>query len=259
MNKLYEKHFKGFWSIIIGIILLVFAFVVLSVFISNPNKNTGETTTLDITTTEYITEEESSTEKPSKKPKISKSDIKLDAEFPYIIKINRAKNYTIVYAMNKKGRYSIPYKAFICSTGYYPKDTPLGIFETSDMYRWRMMVDYSYSQYAIRINGPIMLHSLPYYEQSNDSLKYKEYNRLGHPASLGCIRYQAKDIKWIYDNCPVGTTVEIYSNADEIPPLEVPTIEPISEDNPNKNWDPTDPDKNNPWKKNKKRGKENGK
>lgn len=262
MNKLYEKHFNGFWSIMSGIILLIFAFIALyaSLNTQDNNKNTievfnsnVETTVVETTTIESTIEE--STEAETNKKTYKKSDINFDAEFPYFIRINRAQNYTIIYAMDKKGKYSIPYKAFICSTGYYPKDTPLGTFETSDMYPWRLMVDYTYSQYAIRINGPIMLHSLPYYKQSKDTLKYEEYNRLGQPASLGCIRYQVKDIRWIYKNCPVGTTVEIYSDANEVPPLEIPTIELINENNPNKNWDPTDPDKNNPWQKNKKNSK----
>ena len=32
---------------------------------------------------------------------------------------------------------------------------------------------------------------------------------LGHPASHGCIRMKLKEVKWIYDNCPEGTTVVV--------------------------------------------------
>ena len=32
---------------------------------------------------------------------------------------------------------------------------------------------------------------------------------LGHRASHGCIRMKVKEVKWIYDNCPEGTTVVI--------------------------------------------------
>ena len=32
---------------------------------------------------------------------------------------------------------------------------------------------------------------------------------LGRKASHGCIRLKIDDAKWIYDNCPYGTTVVI--------------------------------------------------
>ena len=57
-----------------------------------------------------------------------------------------------------------------------------------------------------------------------------------------------KDVKWIYDNCPVGTKVKIYDG--NIPSgITKPAVPKIPADSPNKGWDPTDPDKNNPWKK----------
>jgi hypothetical protein len=94
-----------------------------------------------------------------------------------------------------------------------------------------------------------MFHSVPYTDSSKDSLEYYEYNKLGKGASLGCIRLQASDIKWIYDNCKEGTTVTIYDDSDEIPPLDIPKIKKIKKSNPNRYWDPTDPSKKNPWKK----------
>ena len=100
------------------------------------------------------------------------------------------------------------------------------------------MVDGTYAQYAIRIYGPIMLHSIPYTAASHDSMEYWEYNKLGKPASLGCIRLQAGDIKWIYDHCKNGTKVVIYEK-------------PKANDK-NRGWDPSDPVKDNPWLKQKK-------
>lgn len=254
MIKAIKFLFKRYLSILLGFILLVFAlaFLVLSISNTSPvsvNDSESINSTSNVETTTALTVLETTTTEVTT---YSKKDINLKAKYPYLIKINRSENFTIIYAMDKTGDYSIPYKAFVCSTGSNPMYTPLGTFTTSDMYPWRLMVDYSYSQYAIRINGAIMLHSLPYYEQSPDTLKYEEYNKLGHAASLGCIRYQLKDIKWIYNNCPKGTKVIIYSDSLEIPPLEIPAVEPIDENSPYKNWDPTDTNKNNPWKNNSK-------
>lgn len=110
------------------------------------------------------------------------------------------------------------------------------------------MVDNTYAQYAIRIYGQIMLHSVPYQYATNDSLEYWEYNKLGTASSLGCIRFRVKDIKWIYDHCNEGTSVTIYSEKGEKSPIKVKKIKKIKESDPYKTWDPTDSNISNPWK-----------
>lgn len=57
-----------------------------------------------------------------------------------------------------------------------------------------------------------------------------------------------EDAKWIYDNCVPGTKVEFYTSSNP-GPLGKPTAQKITEDEEVRNWDPTDPDPNNPWKK----------
>ena len=111
------------------------------------------------------------------------------------------------------------------------------------------MVDGSYAQYAIRINGEIMLHSIPYLDASSDTLETWEYNKLGKPASLGCIRFKAGVIKWIYDHCEEGTTVVVYDEPGEESPIELKKLEKIKKSSDKAGWDPTDPDEKNPWKK----------
>lgn len=178
--------------------------------------------------------------------------IDFSAKHPYMIRVNRAENFVTVYGMDYEGKHTIPYKTFWCSTGLDPESTPLGQFKISERYDWRIMVDGSYAQYAVRIYGPIMLHSIPYTNGKHDALEYWEYNKLGKPASLGCVRLRVKDIKWIYDNCNDGTKVTIYSEPDEEPEITLPKIKKIKKSNKNKNWDPTDPAKGNPWKNKKK-------
>ena len=63
---------------------------------------------------------------------------------------------------------------------------------------------------------------------------------------MGCVRLTVKDAKWIYDNCPSGTAVEVYDSEDP-GPLGKPETMKLDKDNANKGWDPTDPDENNPW------------
>ena len=53
----------------------------------------------------------------------------------------------------------------------------------------------------------------------------------------------------IYDNCPDGTIVTIYSQKGEKPLIKIKKIKKIKKKNKNRNWDPTDPQENNPWLK----------
>jgi lipoprotein-anchoring transpeptidase ErfK/SrfK len=62
-----------------------------------------------------------------------------------------------------------------------------------------------YGQYACRITGSILFHSVPYEKQDKSTLEWWEYDKLGETASLGCIRLTVEDAKWIYDNCAKGT------------------------------------------------------
>ena len=164
---------------------------------------------------------------------------------PYYIKVNRQANCVTVYTYDESGNYTVPVKAMTCSVGLDNK-TPLGVSKISDKYNWRLLFGNVYGHYAIRFNGHIMFHSVPYMTPSNDTLKEGEFNLLGQPASLGCVRLCVADVKWIYDNCGKGTIVEVYDSPDP-GPLGKPEMPKIDENSPYKNWDPTDPNPANPW------------
>lgn len=256
MKNFFKEYREMKVNAIIAGILIVLALLLL-LFANKPKEASIEAvefSTAPVTTEIQTTEPETEapTEEPTKKPDYSKL-IDFDADYPFFIRINRAENYATVYGLDFDGEYTIPYKTFVCSTGLNPEDTPLGTFEISDTYRWRLLVDGSYGQYAMRIYGQIMLHSVPYERMSPDSLEYWEYNKLGQPASLGCIRFRVRDIRWIYKHCPVGTEVEVYSRENELPEISLPTLKKIRKSDKYKGWDPTDPKKGNPWRKKKKR------
>lgn len=165
---------------------------------------------------------------------------------PYMIRVNRALNTVTVYAFDVNGgTYSYPVKAMLCSVG---TETPVGIFQTFNKGRWRELFGGVYGQYVTDIVDNILFHSVPYYTQNPGDLEYEEFNKLGTSASLGCVRLDVKDVKWIYDNCALGMTVEIYDDADNPGPLGTPEAINIDTSSPNCGWDPTDPDVNNPWR-----------
>lgn len=67
-----------------------------------------------------------------------------------------------------------------------------------------------------------------------------------HPPAVSGL--PANDAKWIFDNVPHGTTVVIYDNWSSVGPLGKPTPYKVNiGDIFTRGWDPTDPDKANPW------------
>lgn len=112
---------------------------------------------------------------------------------PYYIKVNRQANCVTVYSKDAEGNYTVPVRAMVCSVGLNG-GTPTGVFRTSTKYLWRALFGGVYGQYAYRINGPILFHSVPYYSQNKADLESEEYNKLGQDASMGCIRMAVKDV-----------------------------------------------------------------
>ena len=177
--------------------------------------------------------------------------------FPYLIAVNRAASTVTVYTLDEEGRYTVPYMAMVCSGG---EETPLGFFATPANYDWRQLAGPTWGQYATRIWDAYLFHSVPYYlyyadeaagtdgDPHKDDIEYDEFNKLGTPASLGCIRLMVCDVKWIYDNCDIGTRVIIYDDAEDPGPMGKPgTIYTDPADETLRGWDPTDPDPANPW------------
>lgn len=153
---------------------------------------------------------------------------------PYYIKVYKPSNYLIIFAKDGSNGYTIPVKAMVTSCGY---GTPTGTYFTPDKYRWLKMVGDTWAQWCTQISGNYLFHSVPNWTYNNFDLEVYEYNCLGQTRSLGCIRLNCANAKWIYDNCGLGTHVYI-SGTDKAGPLSKPgTIQIPSWHT----WDPTDP------------------
>ena len=168
---------------------------------------------------------------------------------PYYIMVNRQMNTVTVYTKDEEGKFTVPFKAMICSTGREGHETPAGNFAVmSFKAQWCYMVDGSYGQYATGfLEGGYLFHTICYTAKDKSTMMRDEYNMLGDFASAGCVRLQTADAKWIFDNCEVGTGVTVY-DGPEAGPLSKPekAVAEITDANDN-GWDPTDPDPNNPW------------
>ena len=195
--------------------------------------------------TDGVGEEVVATETQERTESESIAETEQEDPLPYYIKINRQQNVITVYEKGESGEYTEPVRAILCSTGLY-NATPKGVFHLSNKYVWRELNGGVYGQYASRITGGVLFHSVPYASKNKSTLYWDKYNKLGQQASMGCVRLTVEDAKWIYDNCPSGTAVEVYDSEDP-GPLGKPEAMKLDKDNANKGWDPTDPDENNPW------------
>jgi len=167
--------------------------------------------------------------------------LKTTASEGYHIYINVIANVVTVYYDGE------PVRAMITSTG---TATPLsGTYNTSQKFDWGYLNGNVYGQYCTRIYKGILFHSVPYTGYYNyGSLKHGQFDLLGTPASMGCMRLCVGDAKWIYDNIPANTPVTFYSD-EEIPsPMGMPFSCKIATfGEPFSGWDPTDLNPENPW------------
>lgn len=195
---------------------------------------------IDVEDTQKKNEEEY--EKLKKEKKVTSAADK------YYIKVNYGAQVVTVYTKDSNGKYTVPVKAMVCSTGRYTPTS--GTYRTLGKGNWWPLMGDVYGQYSTWICGDILFHSVPYLKSGDkSSLEYWAYDQLGQRVSMGCVRLTVADARWIYNNCPVGTQVEFYSSSNP-GPLGKPTTKKIS-NAPSyvRGWDPTDPDSRNPWPK----------
>lgn len=193
---------------------------------------------------EIITEElenEGATEEELRKEKVTAKN----NEAPYYIIVDYTANIVTIYGKDANNEYTVPVKAMVCSTGVATPRS--GVYKlTTTRYKWRALFGGVYGQYAVKIVGNILFHSVPYLSTDNSTLEYWEYDKLGTSASAGCIRLTVVDALWIYNNCGPGTQVEFSASSSN--PLGKPSAKKISSYQDLRGFDPTDPVSNNPWR-----------
>lgn len=180
----------------------------------------------------------------------------------FYIEINRAACVVTIYMYNKETKkYDIPIKtctvcvgsdvSTVAGTGGLNVNssyTPIGTYSIcsngqSVKYSLKPMVEPGdrilYARWATHIVGNVYFHAIAVSAQSHYALPAYRYNRLGAPASAGCIRMTVADAKWIYDYASTGSPVKIVKGNTKKPgPLgKAKTIKVQG----SINYDPTDP------------------
>ena len=138
------------------------------------------------------------------------------AAMPYTIGVDVTNQIVTVY---KTSDGSIV-RQMICSTGKNNR-TPLGDFilpqkhHSSERSEWYYFYIYEcWAQYATRIEGGVLFHSIPCSQRSASSISRTNLRELGTPASHGCVRLLVDDAKFIAQNCGPGTRVHIYESGE---------------------------------------------
>ena len=132
---------------------------------------------------------------------------------PYLLKVSVADQRVYAYSFDvSTGGYTKLVRAMKCSTGLVATPTPVGTYASKGpVARWGYFPKWDvYAQYLFRITGGILFHSVLYKTSSESSLIQGSVSKLGSRASHGCVRLSVEDARWIYNNCPAGTTVTVY-------------------------------------------------
>jgi lipoprotein-anchoring transpeptidase ErfK/SrfK len=102
-------------------------------------------------------------------------------------------------------------KTMTASTGIEGKETPLGTFEIQNRGEWFFSEKYQQgAKYWVSFKdwGIYLFHTLAM--DKDQKVIPEEAEKLGQPASHGCVRLPIEDAKWIYDNIPQKTKVVIH-------------------------------------------------
>ena len=167
---------------------------------------------------------------------------------------------SVVCFVARDGDWTVE-RVMICSAADETHKTPQGTYRIYDKYKYkgltRMNGSLVYGQYACRFKGHYLFHTVPIAGTRRNVQKYgrkqmmvAEYEKLGSPASHGCVRLLVGDAYWIYRNCPNGTRVQVTDDVGPNPPA-APALryeEPYMNADHTLGWDPTDPDKENPYR-----------
>lgn len=162
----------------------------------------------------------------------------------YYIEVNKRLNAVIVYQYSKNKKKKTPYKVFSCSIGSSVKK---GNYKTSNTYAW-IDINGNWHKYNTQFGEKAWIQSAGYKDKYDYALMKTSYRAIGKKQKSGaCIMLTAGDAYWIYDNCKTNTEIVIV-NGKKKSKLPMP-VEKTVKAHKYCGWDPTDPDKNNPYRK----------
>jgi len=126
----------------------------------------------------------------------------LDGELWIYVKLDRVPHEVFVY------RGAEPVRRMTASGGKPGFETPQGTFRIQNRgYHFYSQKYGEGAYYWMRIFGNYLFHSVPV--DVHGRVIQEEAEKLGCPASHGCVRLSFEDAKWLYGNVPDGALVVI--------------------------------------------------
>lgn len=135
----------------------------------------------------------------------------------YRIDIDLTNQICTVYGVYDNKSTKVLMSEFI-SSARKGHTTPTGNFKISSsngrkakLRTAKMSSGKSFAEFLVRFHGAKCMHTVPYSKrQTTGHVSKTEFNKLGTPASSGCVRMPWKLAHYIYTNCPVGTPVRVF-------------------------------------------------
>jgi len=130
-------------------------------------------------------------------------DIDFSNSEDFMIEVDLSRQIVLVYYNG------MLIKEMICSGGKESSRTPIGEFFTIGKVPYQWVAKFNVGAYYwTRFYKDYLFHSVPFNEDGE--MIEQEYNKLGIPASHGCIRLKLDEAKWLYEKLPLGVKVSIH-------------------------------------------------
>lgn len=138
-----------------------------------------------------------------------------DDGLPYYLYMEKGSFTLTIYEKDENGEYTKVYATYRVAHG--GNKTPAGKYTlTDDRERWHDFPDGGTVQYAVHYEGRLYIHS-PLYATDDPTQLWPMYydgeKGIGKESTGGCLRMVTEAAKFIYDNCPSGTVIEIVNGS----------------------------------------------
>lgn len=149
----------------------------------------------------------------------------------YLIKVSLSDNFAIIYKYTGSEEYSEIVKAFPVSVCSNVKPSVTKV-ESKNI--WKHIGYSLHGHYITRFENGEYFSAVACYNQNTETLNKEQYLNLGNPSVVdGSVYMPAGYAKWIYENCAIGTKIELISELklpDNIKLDILPGIDDISYD-----------------------------
>lgn len=135
---------------------------------------------------------------------------KFPAVGTYKLVVDLYHQVVIAYSKDRKGKYTVPVRYMVCTTGGPKTPTPVGTYRAKDARRrFSQFSTGEYAQYWMKVVGEIYIHSLLYSRKNANYYMPSSYRLLGSRGSHGCIRLLVPDARWVYYHMTPGSYIQI--------------------------------------------------